>query len=79
MLAGDRVKTMNYSLEYWWPSEGDARDMKLGGAIGSWVAQNQKVLDKRRATEVVQLVKEQFPYLQSIDARHVQLQWARLP
>jgi hypothetical protein len=79
MQAGDRVKTMNYSLEYWWPSEGENRDRKLGNDVGAWVAQNQKVLDKKRATSVVQLIQEQFPYLTAIDARHVQLQWARVP
>ena len=78
MLAGDRVKTMSYTFEYWWPSHGTNYDMKYGGKVGAWIAQNQKVLDKRRATEAVQLIKEQFPDLSQIDAMHVQLQWARI-
>lgn len=77
MHTGDKVKTMNYSLVYWWPTEGEVKDMKLGGAVGAWIAQNQKVLDKRRAPEVVKLLQEQFPYLTSIEAQHVQLHWAK--
>lgn len=77
MHTGDKVKTMNYAIVFWWPTEGENRDMKLGGSVGAWIAQNQKVLDKRRAPEVVKLLHEQFPYLTSIEAQHVQLQWAK--
>lgn len=78
MQAGDKIKTMNYTLTFWWDSEGENRDLKLGGAVGTWIAQNQKVLDKKRSGEVVKLLHEQFPYLQAVEAQHVQLQWARL-
>ena len=78
MLAGDRVKTMSYTLEYWWPSQGTNFDASYGGKVGAWIAQNQKVLDKKRAIEVAKLIKEQFPDLAQIDAKHVQLQWARI-
>lgn len=77
MLAGDTSKTMVYRIDYWWPSEGSARDMSIGGKVGTWIGQNAKVLDKKRATEVVQLVREQFPDLELIEARHAQLQSAR--
>jgi len=77
ILAGDRVKTLSYTFEFWWPSQGDNYDMKYGGRVGAWIAQNTKVLDKKRAVEVVKLVKEQFPELTQVDAMHVQLQWAR--
>lgn len=76
MLAGDTTKTTSYRIDYWWPTEG-ARDMKVGGAVGTWIAQNSKVLDKKRACEVVKLIQEQFPYLELIEARHSQLHHAR--
>lgn len=76
MLIGDTAKTTSYKIDYWWPSEG-VRDMKVGGAVGTWIGQNAKVLDKKRASEVVQLVREQFPHLDIIEARHAQLQNAR--
>ena len=78
MLAGDSAKTMNYKLEYYWPTAGDSQDMKIGGKVGTWIGQNAKVLDKKRATEVAKLISEQFPELTVIDARHVQLQHARI-
>lgn len=78
MQAGDKIKTMNYAIVFWWDAEGESRDRQLGGAVGTWIAQNTKALDRKRATEVVKLLHEQFPYLQAVEAQHVQLQWARL-
>lgn len=77
MLAGDTSKTTSYKIDYWWLSDGHNRDMHTGGKVGTWIGQNAKVLDKKRATEVVQLVREQFPDLEIIEARHAQLQHAR--
>jgi hypothetical protein len=77
MLAGDSAKTTSYRFEYYWPTAGDGQDMKIGGRVGTWIGQNCKVLDKKRATEVVKLIAEHFPELTVIDARHVQLQYAR--
>lgn len=78
MKAGDTAKTLAYRIDFWWPTEGTNRDMQLGGKVGAWVAQNGKVLDKKRATEVASLVAEQFPFLTDIEARHIQLQYARI-
>lgn len=77
MLAGDRVKTTSYTFVIWWESEGTNRDSMLGGQVAAWIAQNEKVLNKKRSTEVVKLLAEHFPWLKQIDAQHVQLQWAR--
>jgi hypothetical protein len=52
--------------------------MQIGGRVGTWIGQNAKVLDKKRATEVVKLLAEQFPDISIFEARHVQLQHARL-
>lgn len=76
MLTGDTAKTTSFKIEYWWPTEG-ARDMQFGGKVGTWIGQNAKALDKKRAGEVVKLIQEQFPYLEIIEARHAQLQHAR--
>lgn len=78
ILAGDKIKTFSYTLLVWWESEGTNRDSMLGGQVGTWIAQNEKVLNKRRANEVVKLLAEQFPFLKEIEAQHVQLQWARV-
>jgi hypothetical protein len=77
MWAGDRVKTSNYTIDYWWEAENPNRDRQLGNPVASWVGQNAKTLDKKHAAEVIKLVVEQFPYLQSVEARHAQLQSAR--
>jgi hypothetical protein len=78
MLSGDKSKTMNYAVEYWWDSETENRDRTLGNSVASWIGQNQRVLDKKRAVDVVKLLKEQFPFLVQVTARHAQLQSARL-
>ena len=77
MQTGDRVKTNSYTIDYWWESETEGRDRQLGNPVATWVNQNAKVLDKKRSTEVVKLVVEQFPYLMEVEARHSQLQHAR--
>lgn len=76
MLAGDTAKTISYKIEYWWPTEG-GKDMAVAGRVGTWIGLNSKVLDKKRATEVVKLIQEQFPNLEIIEARHAQLNHAR--
>lgn len=77
MLAGDHTKTTVYKFIYWWESEGDLKDMKLGGVVSAWIHQNEKVLNKKRATEVLKLLVEQFPWLKECEAQHTQLRWAR--
>lgn len=77
MQTGDRVKTNNYTIDYWFETVSPSRDRQLGNPVASWVGQNSKVLDKKRSDEVVKLIAEEFPYLQEIEARHVQLQHAK--
>lgn len=77
MQTGDRVKTNSYTIDYWWESETEGRDRQLGNPVATWGNQNAKVLDKKRSTEVVKLIVEQFPYLMEVEARHSQLQHAR--
>jgi hypothetical protein len=69
MQAGCNVRTMVHRIDCYWDTLGDARDFKYAGEIGLWVARNEKVLDKRRETEVVQLVQEQFPTLKLVTSR----------
>lgn len=78
MQSGETVKTSAYTIHYWWESEGGNRDRALGNPVAVWVTKNQRVLDKKESTEVVKLIKEQFPYLLEIEARHMQLMHARL-
>ena len=78
MLAGEKIKTNSYTLIVWWESDGPGRDSTLAGQVCTWIAQNERVLNKKRANEVVKLMAEQFPWLKEIEAQHVQLQWARL-
>lgn len=77
MMTGDRAKTSNFTIDYWWESENPGRDMQLGNPVGTWVGKNARVLDKKPSVEVIKLLAEQFPYLVEIEARHVQLQHAR--
>ena len=77
MLAGDRVKTVNWTIDYWWQSDSATRDLQLGNPVATWINQNGRVLDKKRGTEVIKLLTEQFPYLLEIEVRHFQLQHAR--
>lgn len=77
MLTGDRAKTTNYVVDYWFETENPSRDRQLGNPVGAWIGQNARALDKKRSDEVVKLIAEQFPYLKEIEARHAQLQHAR--
>jgi hypothetical protein len=77
MMAGDRVKTVNWTIDYWWQSDSAPRDLQLGNPVATWINQNGRVLDKKRGPEVIKLLTEQFPYLLEVEARHFQLQHAR--
>lgn len=76
MLMGDRTNTVNFVITYWWDHAG-SQDLRLGNAVGSWIGQNQKVLDKKRSDDALKLIVEQFPYLKEVECRHAQLQSAR--
>jgi len=69
MQAGCNVRTMVHRIDCYWDTLGDARDFKFSGEVGLWVAKNEKVLDKRRETEVVQLIHEQFHALKLVTSR----------
>lgn len=69
MLAGGTAKTSNHKIIYWWPTEGDRRDFALFGRVGTWVSQNQRVLDKKSSVDCVQLVLEQFPELSAVEVQ----------
>lgn len=68
---------MNLTVDYWWETENPNRDMALGNPVGTWIGKNSKVLDRKRSSEVVQLIREQFDYLVEIEVRHAQLQHAK--
>jgi len=78
MQSGDTVKTNNFTIHYWWESEGHNRDRALGNPVATWVGKNSKVLDKKESTEVLKLIHEQFPYLKGLEVRHAQLMHARI-
>ena len=69
MQAGCNIRTKVHRIDCYWDTLGDSRDFKFSGEVGLWVAQNEKVLDKRRETAVVQLVMEQFPSLKLVTSR----------
>lgn len=69
MLAGSQCKTMNYTLNCYWPTEGDRRDFALYSKVGSWIGQQAKVLDKKGITATVKLIAEQFPEVVYIEGR----------
>lgn len=69
MEAGTNVRTFVHRIDCYWDTLGDSRDFKFASQVGMWVSQNEKVLDKKRETEVVQLLKEQFPTLTLVSSR----------
>ena len=69
MEAGTNVRTFVHRIDCYWNTLGDSKDFKLASDIGLWIAQNEKVLDKHRQTEVVQMIKDQFPTLTLVTSR----------
>jgi hypothetical protein len=68
MLIGNSAKTNNFKFIFFWPSLGENRDFAFASQVGTWVGQNAKVLDKRRPSEALSLLAEQFQDLQELDA-----------
>ena len=69
MEAGCNVRTMVHRIDCYWETLGDSRDFKFASDVGLWIARNEKVLDRKRETEVVKLLKDQFPSLKLIQTR----------
>jgi hypothetical protein len=78
MQSGGYVKTTNHQLSYYWAPRGDARDFAYSSAVGKWVSDNEKVLNKKRELEVVKLLSDQFPDLLLIEAKDFSGRAARL-
>lgn len=78
MEAGTSLKTSQHQITVYWPTQGHARDFTLAGKVGTWVAQNEKVLNKKRECELLQLLAEQFPELSSLESRDFSGRCARL-
>jgi hypothetical protein len=69
MQTGGYVRTTNHQLTYYWEPLGDSRDFSYGSQVGAWVAQNEKVLNKKRDLEVCKLLADQFPGLVLIESK----------
>jgi hypothetical protein len=78
MSAGGWWKTTNHTITAYWPDQGQARNFNTWGLVGTWVAQNEKVLNKKSETQVCQLLAEQFPYLDLVECRDFSGRAARL-
>lgn len=60
MTAGGYWKTTNHQITVYWHDQGTTRNFGQWGAVGTWIAKNEKVLNKKSETQVCQLVAEQF-------------------
>lgn len=67
--SGCHVRTSVHRIDCYWETLGDARDFKYFSDIGLWVGKNERVLDKKRETEVVKMLADQFPSLTAITSR----------
>ena len=78
MNAGGYFKTTNIQVTVYWPTLGSSRDFPYWGSVGSWVAKNEKVLNKKPLTEVCKLVSEQFPEVNIVESKDFSGRCARL-
>lgn len=69
MNAGGHWKTNTHNITVYWPDQGQNRNFNTWGLVGTWISQNEKVLNKQPETKVCQLLAEQFPYLELIECR----------
>jgi hypothetical protein len=78
MSAGGYWKTNNHTITAYWPDQGQSRNFSTWGSVGTWVSQNEKVLNKKSETQVCQLVAEQFPSVELVECRDFSGRAARL-
>lgn len=69
MTSGGYWKTTNSQITAIWPTLGDSRDFGMWSRVGVWIAQNEKVLNKKPQDVVCKLVSEQFPDLTEVESR----------
>lgn len=78
MSAGGYWKTTNHQITVYWPDQGQQRNFNTWGQVGTWISQNEKVLNKKPETGVAQLVMEQFPFVELVECRDFSGRAARM-
>jgi hypothetical protein len=78
MSAGGYWKTHSHQIAVYWPDLGANRNFSYWGAVGSWIGQNEKVLNKKSEIDVCKLLREQFPELELVEAKDFSGRCARV-
>lgn len=78
MSAGGWWKTTNHNITVYWPDQGQGKNFNTWGLVGTWIAKNEKVLNKKTEPQVCQLLAEQFPDIELVECRDFAGRAARL-
>ena len=58
--AGTKVSLTKWMFKVYWPTMGDSADFRLQSKIGSWIGQNEKTLNKKKAVDISRLIHDEF-------------------
>jgi len=78
MNSSGHWKTTTYNIFVYWPTLGDARDFAFWNVAGTWIAKNEKALNRMAGAKVCAHILEQFPTLQEIECRDFSGRGAKL-
>lgn len=69
LLCGGYVRTTNLQIEYAWPSGVDSHNTLLDRRVATWIARNEKHLNKKLPHESAQILMEEFPELTYVEMK----------
>lgn len=69
LLCGGYVRTTNLQIEYAWPSGVDSHNTLLDRKVATWIAKNEKHLNKKLPHEAAQILMEEFPELTYVEMK----------
>lgn len=69
VFTGGTARTTNCQIEYLWESGADSWNRIVDRKVASWIAQNEKVLNKATPEKAVKVLMDEFPELTQVEVK----------
>lgn len=67
--VGGTARTTNCQIEYCWECGVESFNRKLDRDVATWIAQNEKVLNKSVPEKAAKILMDQFPDLSYVEVK----------
>lgn len=69
LLTGGTARTTNLQIEYCWECGPESANRILDRNIATWIAKNEKVLNKALPDKAVKILMEEFPDIACVEIK----------